>query len=75
MTKRLLQLAAGLIFAGLVMGAAETKSQVKVGDYFVYQKTSAGKVEVKLKDALNAIAKSDKNRVEALKMIQAMKKK
>jgi hypothetical protein len=58
MTKRLLQLASVLLFAGLVLGAVEAKKKpIVVGDYFVYQKTEDGKVEVLFEEAFEKLMK------------------
>ncbi len=58
MTKRLLQLASILIFAGLVMGAGKPKKvPIKVEDCVVLMKTEGGEVKVSFKTVFDLAMK------------------
>ena len=64
MTQRLLQLAAVLLFASLVLGSVEKKGKIpiKVENCVVVMKTAKGNIEVPFKEVFDAAMQEYKDR-------------
>ena len=46
-----------ILCVGIVIGAVPKRKPIKTGDYFLYQKTENGKVEVLFEDAFQELMK------------------
>ena len=66
MTKKLLIIAAIMIYASLVMGAVTTdkKSEIKVGGYGVFLRTKSGDIKVPFREAYKAELRAQRDEVK-----------